>query len=124
MRPVVNLLSDGAIARDGPRADSSHAAVRVLARGHVQGVGFRPYVLRLARRFRLGGRVYNTVAGVVIELEGSPEDLTGFQECLLPRPQRPQSSTASATKQRSQPAEPLSVLTPAILGPTASARAS
>jgi hydrogenase maturation protein HypF len=79
----VNLPSDGAIVRNGPRADSSRAAVRLLVRGHVQGVGFRPYVFRLAQRFRLCGRVYNTVTGVVIELEGAPEDLTGFQECLV-----------------------------------------
>ncbi len=83
MNPFVNQPSDGASVRKGSRASISRTAIRVLVRGHVQGVGFRPYVFRLARRFRLGGRVYNAVTGVVIELEGAPEDLMRFQECLV-----------------------------------------
>jgi hydrogenase maturation protein HypF len=51
--------------------------------GQVQGVGFRPFVHRLAHRCRLGGRVHNTPAGVVIELEGTPGNLAQFQERLV-----------------------------------------
>jgi hydrogenase maturation protein HypF len=54
-----------------------------LVRGQVQGVGFRPFVFRLAQRFGLGGRVFNTVSGVVIEVEGMPEDVAGFQQSLV-----------------------------------------
>jgi hydrogenase maturation protein HypF len=36
----------------------------------VQGVGFRPYVYRLARELGLGGRVWNDSRGVVLEVEG------------------------------------------------------
>jgi len=42
----------------------------VRVRGTVQGVGFRPYVYRLARDERLGGWVRNDERGVVLEVEG------------------------------------------------------
>ena len=38
--------------------------------GIVQGVGFRPFVYALAKRFGLNGWVRNTSAGVDIELDG------------------------------------------------------
>jgi hydrogenase maturation protein HypF len=43
---------------------------RISIRGEVQGVGFRPFVYRLAREMRLGGWVRNEGADVVIEAEG------------------------------------------------------
>lgn len=52
-------------------------------RGAVQGVGFRPYVVRLARRLALGGRVTNTGAGVTIEIEG-PAAVVGEFVARLP----------------------------------------
>ncbi|MFN4259122.1 MAG: carbamoyltransferase HypF [Gemmataceae bacterium] len=69
----------------------ARAAVRLLVRGQVQGVGFRPFVYRLACRCRLGGAVRNTSAGVVIELEGAPEDLKRFQDLL--RAEAPEAAT-------------------------------
>jgi hydrogenase maturation protein HypF len=48
---------------------------RFRVRGVVQGVGFRPYVYRLAQRHRLGGFVLNDGDGVVIEAEGEELDL-------------------------------------------------
>jgi hydrogenase maturation protein HypF len=44
--------------------------LRVRVTGTVQGVGFRPFVHRLARELRLGGRVLNEPAGAVLEAEG------------------------------------------------------
>ena len=46
--------------------------------GVVQGVGFRPFVDRLARRHSLAGWVRNTAGTVEIEVEGAPLDLEHF----------------------------------------------
>jgi len=51
---------------------------RLLVTGVVQGVGFRPYVHKLARRFGLSGFVQNGPTGVVIELEGNGEQIEAF----------------------------------------------
>ena len=58
-------------------------ACRVLVKGTVQGVGFRPFVFRIARINNLYGSVANTSAGVVIELCGKPVDLERFQHQLI-----------------------------------------
>lgn len=52
--------------------------------GIVQGVGFRPYVYRLAREQGLVGRISNTAAGVVIEVQGPAEAVEDFL-ARLPR---------------------------------------
>ncbi len=46
--------------------------------GIVQGVGFRPYVYRLAMERRLAGFITNTAAGVVIEVEGESGAVEDF----------------------------------------------
>jgi hydrogenase maturation protein HypF len=46
--------------------------------GVVQGVGFRPYVYRLATDRNLGGSISNTPAGVTIEIQGPPELVEDF----------------------------------------------
>jgi hydrogenase maturation protein HypF len=51
----------------------------MVIRGAVQGVGFRPFVYRLAKELELPGWVSNTAAGVFIEVEGEPELLHEFQ---------------------------------------------
>ena len=43
---------------------------RILVRGIVQGVGFRPFVHNLAQMLEPRGFVRNSAAGVVIEAEG------------------------------------------------------
>ncbi|HSD48647.1 MAG TPA: carbamoyltransferase HypF, partial [Actinomycetota bacterium] len=50
----------------------------IEVRGVVQGVGFRPFVWRLAERFRILGWVRNGGGVVEISAEGSPADLDGF----------------------------------------------
>ena len=52
--------------------------LRIGITGIVQGVGFRPFVYNLARRFRLAGWVANDGRGVIIEAEGEDADLAGF----------------------------------------------
>lgn len=51
---------------------------RVTVAGIVQGVGFRPFVNRLARVWGLAGTVSNFPGGVTIEIEGSPAAVDGF----------------------------------------------
>ena len=46
--------------------------------GIVQGVGFRPFIYRLASELRLTGNITNTAAGVTIEIQGPPEAVEGF----------------------------------------------
>jgi hydrogenase maturation protein HypF len=46
--------------------------------GIVQGVGFRPFVYRLARNHNLAGWVCNTSKGVEIQVAGPPETLETF----------------------------------------------
>jgi hydrogenase maturation protein HypF len=52
--------------------------MQVTIRGAVQGVGFRPFVYRLASDMRLTGRVLNSPQGVFIEVEGARERLETF----------------------------------------------
>lgn len=51
-------------------------AVRV--RGVVQGVGFRPFVYRLASQLALSGHIGNDTDGVTIDIEGSSASVAGF----------------------------------------------
>jgi hydrogenase maturation protein HypF len=55
---------------------------RIEIRGTVQGVGFRPWVHRLARRAGVTGRVRNDAAGVTIEVFGSRARLAAFRRLL------------------------------------------
>ena len=55
---------------------------RVRVRGVVQGVGFRPFVHRIATREGLGGRVWNDGDGVVVEVEGPGLALDAFIRAL------------------------------------------
>jgi hydrogenase maturation protein HypF len=52
--------------------------LRLDITGAVQGVGFRPYVYRLANTEALGGFVCNTGNGVAIEIEGAAPALERF----------------------------------------------
>lgn len=52
--------------------------------GIVQGVGFRPYVYRLAVENHLAGTITNTSSGVSIEIQGPQEFVASFLE-RLPR---------------------------------------
>ncbi len=73
------------------RDDSTHArgqpggepqAVRVSIRGVVQGVGFRPFVYRLAVEHQVRGWVLNGDAGVEIHAEAAAADMESFLAAL------------------------------------------
>lgn len=55
---------------------------RICAQGVVQGVGFRPFVWRVATDAGLCGRVWNDAAGVQIELQASEAELARFLDML------------------------------------------
>lgn len=59
---------------------------RVTVRGTVQGVGFRPFVHRLATELALGGFVSNTANGVLIEVEGPADGVAVFCARLATQP--------------------------------------
>lgn len=55
---------------------------RHLVNGIVQGVGFRPFVFRVAQQLGLVGWIRNTPAGVEIEIQGSKAELSTFEDAL------------------------------------------
>ena len=58
------------------------SACSIKVRGVVQGVGFRPFVFRLARANTLAGWVLNGEQGVEIFLEGGDQGLNAFVQAL------------------------------------------
>src|SRR5580658_8210165 len=61
-------------------------ACSIRVRGVVQGVGFRPFVYRLAQANALTGWVLNGDQGVEIHLEGAEKDLAAFVREMQTRP--------------------------------------
>lgn len=59
------------------------AARRIVVGGQVQGVGYRPFVYRLAARLGIAGRVQNLSGQVLIEAEGVPAALEAFVAALV-----------------------------------------
>jgi hydrogenase maturation protein HypF len=55
---------------------------RIEVSGIVQGVGFRPYIYRLATARHLKGTIGNTSAGVTIEIQGPAETVRDFVDRL------------------------------------------
>ncbi len=63
-------------------------ATRILIRGIVQGVGFRPHTAHAAARSGISGWVRNGKAGVIIHAEGSSASLQQFVSDLRERAPR------------------------------------
>ena len=66
----------------GSRDGAAIIRRRLLIGGIVQGVGFRPFVYRLARSLGLSGWVRNTPAGVELEIEGSASVVAEFESAV------------------------------------------
>jgi hydrogenase maturation protein HypF len=79
------------------------SACSIRVRGVVQGVGFRPFVYRLAHINTLTGWVLNAEQGVEIHLEGEPQGLEAFVSSL--KAQSP--PAASISEIEVLPAEPV-----------------
>jgi hydrogenase maturation protein HypF len=56
--------------------------LELLVTGRVQGVGFRPFIYKLAQRCELTGWVYNTPQGASIEIQGERSNLRRFLNSL------------------------------------------
>jgi hydrogenase maturation protein HypF len=76
----------------GPRLRGEHEiesvrnAYSITVRGIVQGVGFRPFIYRLACANNLHGWVHNAEEGLAIHIEGEEKPLHLFLEELRERP--------------------------------------
>jgi hydrogenase maturation protein HypF len=69
-------------APSASHAAATAATVEISVRGVVQGVGFRPFVHRLALRHRLDGWVRNEAGAVRIVAQGRPIDVDSFVEAM------------------------------------------
>jgi hydrogenase maturation protein HypF len=78
-------------------------ACSVRVRGVVQGVGFRPFVYRLAHANSLAGWVLNGGQGVEIHLEGAERDMETFVQEMRSNP--PSASTISEVEVEPAPCE-------------------
>lgn len=77
-------MTQAAVPADvGPRA---HKRQRIVVRGAVQGVGFRPFVYREATALGLSGWVRNSAAGVIIEVEGRSADIACLVDAIRKAP--------------------------------------
>jgi len=84
-------------------SEDRFARLRVVIRGAVQGVGFRPFVYRLATGLALNGWVKNSSQGVFIEAEGPLNALRDFL-VRLEREKPPRSSIQSLEPSYADPA--------------------
>ncbi len=85
------------------------AACSIRVRGVVQGVGFRPFVFRLAQANMLTGWVLNGDQGVEIHLEGAEEDLAAFVREMKVKP--PAAAHIAELEVESAPCEGMSEFT-------------
>jgi len=84
-------------------------ACSIRVRGVVQGVGFRPFVYRLAQANALKGWVLNGEQGVQIHLEGAEENLAAFVREMRIKP--PAAAHIAEIEVESAPCEGLSAFT-------------
>lgn len=66
------------------RSDEPRVGARFEIAGTVQGVGFRPWIYRVATRLELAGVVRNTPGGATIEAFGRAQDLRALEQALSP----------------------------------------
>lgn len=65
------------------QTDTSLERVLITICGRVQGVGFRPFIYRLAQQHRLVGHINNTCSGVKIDVQGARDAILKFQHAIM-----------------------------------------
>ena len=65
--------------------DGLERTERIVLSGHVQGVGFRPFVYRLAKKHGLTGHVRNQLGEVEVVATGPAAELIRFENDLIDR---------------------------------------
>ena len=71
------------MAKVAAKSTETHAAVRITLTGHVQGVGFRPFVYRLAKQHGVSGSVQNQLGEVEVVAVGSEAVIESFSRDLI-----------------------------------------
>jgi hydrogenase maturation protein HypF len=64
-------------------AEDARQLKHISVQGVVQGVGFRPFIFRLAHEHNLTGWVLNTSSSVEIEIEGTADSIARFVQRLV-----------------------------------------
>lgn len=72
------------VTRRDPTATAELVAATFHLAGHVQGIGVRPAIVRLASALSLTGRVANDAGGVLIHVEGSRNAVAEFADRARP----------------------------------------
>ncbi len=75
-------MAESSPERNVPISEPGRHAARFTVRGVVQGVGFRPFVYRVAHELELDGWVVNSSRGVIVECEGTLDQLRAFERAL------------------------------------------
>ncbi|HEX6828203.1 MAG TPA: acylphosphatase, partial [Burkholderiales bacterium] len=83
---------------------SPEARGRIRVRGQVQGVGFRPFVYRLARELKLSGWVRNDGEGVEMEVQGAGAGVARLVERL--QTEAPRLARVERVEYQPQPLRP------------------
>ena len=75
-------MNDHHLKHELPAEDETSAR-KITLSGQVQGVGFRPFIYRLAKQYHLTGWVRNCVGIVEIHVQGLSQDLDDFQRGIF-----------------------------------------
>lgn len=70
------------VTLDSGRGCPMQKAVNITVKGRVQGVGFRPFIFALAKRYNVKGIVQNNMDGVFIHIEGDAYAVDQFIHSL------------------------------------------
>jgi hydrogenase maturation protein HypF len=78
----VEFVGEGKVA-PGAKPTAATIARKLILGGRVQGVGFRPFVYRLATRYSVHGWVRNNTGEVEVLAQGDAEMLQRFRQALV-----------------------------------------